>query len=86
MEQDGTAVFYNSDYIQGLYMRPGLVKNISGPKAKIDLGVLPMCSHELTMQIENKMQIWIVKMKYNKTFWSLMFWLYHLHNLLHITK
>jgi hypothetical protein len=40
---------------------------------KIYLGVLPMCSHELTMQIENKMQIRIVNMKYNEAFWGLTF-------------
>jgi len=32
-----------------------------------------MCSHELTMQIENMMQIRIVKMKYSEAFWDLTF-------------
>jgi len=44
-----------------------------------------MCSHELTMQIEKKMQIRIVKMKY-KLFWGLMVLSYHLHNFLHTTR
>jgi hypothetical protein len=68
MEQEGTAISKNSDKILEVYSRPGLVEDISGPNAKIYLGVLPMCSPELTMQRVNKMQIRIVKMKYNEPF------------------
>ena len=45
-----------------------------------------MCSHELTLQIERKMQIRIMKMKCNETFWGLMVLSYHLHNFLNTTR
>ena len=32
-----------------------------------------MCSYELTLQIENKMHIRIVKLKYIEAFWGLTF-------------